>query len=67
MDFEARRIIEALRSGVSSRAVGQYFSSARQNLLKQIQRKLDETCERRASSGQIITGKYGEGGEHHGF
>ena len=64
MDFEARRVIEALRSGVSSRAVGQYFSSARQNLLRQIQKKLDETCERRTSSGQIITGKYGEGKTH---
>ena len=64
MDFEARRVIEALRSGVSSRAVGQYFSSARQNLLRQIQRKLDETCEKKVSNGQIVTGKYGEGKTH---
>ena len=28
-DVEARHMIEALRSGVPSRAVGQYFSEAR--------------------------------------
>ena len=64
MDFEARRVIEALRSGVSSRAVGQYFSSARQGLLRQIQRKLDEVCEKKISDGMVITGKYGEGKTH---
>lgn len=64
MDFEARRVIEALRSGVSSRAVGQYFSSARQGLLRQVQKKLDDVCEKRISDGMIITGKYGEGKTH---
>jgi len=64
MDFEARRVIEALRSGVSSRAVGQYFSSARQGLLKQMQKRLDDVCEKRVSDGMIITGKYGEGKTH---
>lgn len=64
MDFEARRVIEALRSGVSSKAVGQYFSSARQGLLKNMQKKLDMVCESRVSDGIIITGKYGEGKTH---
>jgi len=64
MDFEARRVIEALRSGVSSRAVGQYFSSARQGLLRQVQKKLDDVCEKRISDGLVITGKYGEGKTH---
>ena len=64
MDFEARRVIEALRSGVSSRAVGQYFSSARQGLLRQMQKRLDDVCEKRISDGMIITGKYGEGKTH---
>jgi len=64
MDFEARRVIEALRSGVSSRAVGQYFSSARQGLLRQVQKRLDDVCEKRVSDGMIITGKYGEGKTH---
>ena len=64
MDFEARRVIEALRSGVSSRAVGQYFSSARQDLLRQIGSKLDDVCEKKMSDGMIITGKYGEGKTH---
>jgi len=64
MDFEARRVIEALRSGVSSRAVGQYFSSARQGLLRQIGGQLDNVCEKRMSDSLIITGKYGEGKTH---
>ena len=64
MDFEARRVIEALRSGVSSRAVGQYFSSARQGLLRQLSDRLDTVCDSRISDGMIITGKYGEGKTH---
>ena len=63
-NFEARRVIEALRSGVSSRAVGQYFSSARQGLLRNVQRRLDDVCEKRISDGMVITGKYGEGKTH---
>jgi len=64
MDFEARKIVEALRSGVSSRAAGQYFSSARQELLSQISTKLNNVCETQMSDGMIITGKYGEGKTH---
>lgn len=64
IDFEARKIIEALRSGVSSRAVGQYFSSARKDLLSQLSKRLNDVCESRVSDGIIITGKYGEGKTH---
>ena len=35
-DKEARHIIEALRSGIPSRAVGQYFSEARPRIMKEI-------------------------------
>ena len=35
-DMEARHIIESLRSGIPSRAVGQYFSDARPQLMKEI-------------------------------
>jgi len=35
-DFNARHVIEALRSGVPSRAVGEYFSEARPAMLKKI-------------------------------
>ena len=63
-DFEARHVIEALRSGIPSRAVGQYFSEARPGNMKEISGHLDETCETGKSKGMIIAGKYGEGKTH---
>ena len=64
MDYESQRIIEALRSGVSSRAVGHYFSSARPEIMSHISRKLNKLGELGESSGMIISGKYGEGKTH---
>lgn len=63
-DIEARHIIEALRSGVPSRAVGQYFSEARPKIMREISDRLDSVCEQGKSSGIIISGKYGEGKTH---
>ncbi len=63
-DIEARHIIEALRSGIPSRAVGQYFSEARPKIMKEISDRLDGICEQGKSSGMIISGKYGEGKTH---
>lgn len=63
-DFEARHIIEALRSGIPSRAVGQYFSEARPRIMKEISSRLDLVCEEGKSNGIIISGKYGEGKTH---
>lgn len=63
-DFEARHVIEALRSGIPSRAVGQYFSEARPGIMKEISGHLDETCNTGRSKGMIIAGKYGEGKTH---
>lgn len=63
-DMEARHIIEALRSGIPSRAVGQYFSEARPKIMKEISDRLDMVCEQGKSSGIIISGKYGEGKTH---
>lgn len=63
-DMEARHIIEALRSGIPSRAVGQYFSEARPKIMKEISGRLDLVCEQEKSSGMIISGKYGEGKTH---
>ncbi len=59
INFEARNVIEALRSGVSSRAAGHYLSSARAELLAQISDKLHEQ-----DGGMIISGSYGEGKTH---
>lgn len=64
IDFEARKIVEALRSGVSSRAAGQYFTGARQGLLRYIADRLNEVCDSKTSTGIIISGKYGEGKTH---
>lgn len=63
-DFEARHVIEALRSGIPSRAVGRYFSEARPEIMKEISGHLDGTCETGKSKGMIIAGKYGEGKTH---
>lgn len=63
-DIEARHIIEALRSGIPSRAVGQYFSEARPKVIREISDRLDMVCEQGKSNGMIISGKYGEGKTH---
>ena len=63
-DYEARHIIEAMRSGVPSRAVGRCFSEARPNLMRSIQNRLDGISRGDASSGMIIRGRYGEGKTH---
>ena len=63
-DMNARRVIEALRSGVPSRAVGKYFSEARPKMMKELSDRLNAVCEEEKSSGMIISGKYGEGKTH---
>ncbi len=63
-DLEARHIIEALRSGVPSRTVGQCFAQARPALLERIQTQLNEVREQHVSSGMVIRGRYGEGKTH---
>ncbi|MBQ9329304.1 MAG: DUF2791 family P-loop domain-containing protein [Solobacterium sp.] len=61
--FESRRVIEALRSGIPSRIVGQYFTGTREKLLSSINDNIQSATEG-SSSGMIITGKYGEGKTH---
>ena len=63
-DLEARHIIEALRSGIPSRAVGQYFSEARPKIMKEVSDRLDQVRDHGKSCGMIISGKYGEGKTH---
>lgn len=63
-DFEARHMIEALRSGIPSRAVGQCFSEARPQLLEEIVSRLDSVVSDDLSEGMVICGKYGEGKTH---
>ncbi|RHP33701.1 hypothetical protein DWZ56_09890 [Lachnotalea sp. AF33-28] len=63
-DYEARHVIEALRSGIPSRAVGQYFSEARPRIMKEISDDLDRVRDTGRSAGKVIAGKYGEGKTH---
>ena len=63
-DFYARKIIEALRSGISSREVGECFSSARPKILRELRDALEHLDDERRSGGRIISGKYGEGKTH---
>jgi hypothetical protein len=62
--YRARSIIEALRSGISSREVGYCFSSARPGLTRELHDALAAVSEGGPSGGRIITGKYGEGKTH---
>lgn len=63
-DMEARHIIEALRSGIPSRAVGAYFASARPRIMREIAERMEVVGKTRKSNGMIVSGKYGEGKTH---
>lgn len=63
-DYEARHIIEALRSGIPSRSVGHYFSEARPKVLQELNNDLEELSISGKSKGRLISGKYGEGKTH---
>lgn len=63
-DFNARHIIEALRSGVPSREVGEYFSESRPAMRAKIAAKLEAARNEDKSGGMIFTGRYGEGKTH---
>ena len=63
-DFDACHVIEALRSGVPSRAAGEYFSEARPAMMQKIQSRLEQVHETGHSDGMIFTGRYGEGKTH---
>lgn len=63
-DYYAMHIIEALRSGVPSRVVGEYFSEARGGMLRKIEAQMNEVREEGKSGGMIYTGRYGEGKTH---
>ena len=63
-DFNALHVIEALRSGVPSRAVGEYFAEARPGMLRKISDRMNRVWETGVSDGMIFTGSYGEGKTH---
>ena len=63
-DFEARHIIEALRSGVPSRAVGACFAEARPQLMRSVNERLERVRESARPEGMLYTGRYGEGKTH---
>ena len=63
-DYHARHMIEALRSGIPSREVGEYFSESRPGMRAKIAAKLAAARENNRSGGMIFTGRYGEGKTH---
>lgn len=63
-DFQAMHIIEALRSGVPSRVVGEYFSEARGSMLRKVESRMNAVAGTGRSDGMIFTGRYGEGKTH---
>ena len=63
-DFNARHIIEALRSGIPSRAVGAYFSEARPAMLRKLNDRMEAVRQTGRSEGMLFTGRYGEGKTH---
>ena len=63
-DFHAMHVIEALRSGVPSRAVGAYFSDARPGMLNRIRSRMEAVRDSGKSGGMVFRGSYGEGKTH---
>lgn len=63
-DYNARHVIEALRSGIPSREVGEYFSEARPAMIRKVRDRLINVSETGHADGMIITGRYGEGKTH---
>jgi hypothetical protein len=63
-DYEAMHVIEALRSGVPSRAVGAYFSEARPAMLNRIRSRMEAAEASGQADGMIFRGSYGEGKTH---
>jgi len=63
-EFEAVRIIETLRSGVSSRRLSAIFSYGREALLEAVQRDLDTVAAGKGTRAVVLRGDYGEGKTH---
>ncbi len=63
-DFYAMHVIEALRSGVPSRAVGACFTEARPGMMKKIESRMEAVRSSGRSDGMVFTGHYGEGKTH---
>ncbi len=63
-DYYAMHVIEALRSGVPSRAVGACFTEARPGMMKRIEDRMEAVRSEGKSDGMIFTGHYGEGKTH---
>ena len=63
-DFHAMHVMEALRSGIPSRAVGAYFSDARPGMLNRIRTRMTAVRDSGKSEGMAFRGSYGEGKTH---
>ena len=63
-EFEAKKMIEAFRSGVPSKDIGSYFSSSRRNILDDIKSDLEVVAATGVGGSCVIGGRYGEGKTH---
>ncbi|MCK9191452.1 MAG: ATP-binding protein [Sphaerochaetaceae bacterium] len=63
-DFEARHIVEALRSGIPSKTVGKFFCDSRVDLINNIEKEINAVISTSNSDSRIISGRYGEGKTH---
>jgi hypothetical protein len=63
-NFLAKHLIEALRSGISSKEVGARFNKARIENINTITNEIDKVAITNKSSGSIIAARYGEGKTH---
>jgi hypothetical protein len=63
-EFESVRIIETLRSGVSSRRLSEIFSYGREALLETVQRDLENAVAAKGTRAVVLRGDYGEGKTH---
>ena len=63
-DLEATRIVETLRSGVTSPDLAATFCYGREALLERVERDLSAVKADGESRGMVIRGEYGEGKTH---
>lgn len=62
--YESVRLVEALRSGVSSRKVSAVFSKGREDILTEVLQDLEHVQRDGVSKGFLFRGDYGEGKTH---
>lgn len=63
-DFDSMAVIEALRSGISSRRLSAIFTYGREGRLEQVMQLLDSVAAGNGQKATLIKGDFGEGKTH---